>query len=64
MNVMAHPLTPKQSGEAMVDYARRYPKAVRLICRQVGYQVNGSEDDYRMIGREVIPFVGLRQMAS
>ena len=62
MNVMAHPLTPEQSGEAMVDYARRYPKAARLICRQVGCQVDGSEDDYRAVGREAIPFVELRQV--
>ena len=63
MNVMAHPLTPEQSGEAMVDYARRYPKAARIICRQVGYQLDGSEDDYRAVGREAIPFVELRQIA-
>jgi deazaflavin-dependent oxidoreductase (nitroreductase family) len=62
INVMAHPLTPEQSGEAMVDYARRYPKAARIICRQVGYEIDGSEDDYRAVGREVIPFVELRQV--
>jgi deazaflavin-dependent oxidoreductase (nitroreductase family) len=63
MNVVAHPLTPEESGEAMVTYARRYPKAARLICRQVGYHVDGSEDDYRIIGQEAIPFVALRQTA-
>jgi len=62
MNVMTHPLTPEESGEAMVNYARRYPKAARLICRQVGYQIDGSEDDYRVIGQEAIPFVELQQM--
>jgi deazaflavin-dependent oxidoreductase (nitroreductase family) len=62
MNVMARPLTPEQSGEVMVDYARRYPKAARSICCQVGYQVDGSEDDYRAVGREAIPFVELRQV--
>jgi hypothetical protein len=64
MNVIAHPLTPEESGEAMVHYAQRYPKAARLICRQVGYQVDGSEDDYRAVGREAIPFVELRKMAN
>jgi len=63
MNVMAHPLTPEESGEAMVNYARHYPKAARLICRQVGYHVDGSEDDYRAVGQEAISFVALRQMA-
>lgn len=62
MNVRAYPLTPEESGEAMVKYAQRYPKAARLICRQVGYQADGSEDDYRVVGQGAIPFVELRQM--
>ena len=64
MNVVAHPLTPEESGEAMVRYARRYPTAARVICRQVGYRVDGSEVGYRIVGREAIPFVALRQVAS
>jgi mannose-6-phosphate isomerase-like protein (cupin superfamily) len=62
MDVMAHPMTPEESGEAMVSYARRYPKAAKLICRQVGYRVDGSEEDYRTVGQEAIPFVELQQM--
>jgi deazaflavin-dependent oxidoreductase (nitroreductase family) len=64
MNTVAHPLTPEASGEAMVNYARRYPTAARVICRKVGYQVDGSEEEYRLVGREAIPFVALRQMAG
>ena len=64
MNVMAHLLTPEASGEEMVKYARRYPKAARLICRKVGLQVDGSEDDYRVFGQEAIPFVELRQRVN
>jgi len=64
MNLMAYPLTPGTSCEAMVNYAWRYPKAARLICRQVGYQVDGSEDDYRAVGREAIPFLALRQTTN
>ena len=62
MNVVAHFFTPEESGEAMVNYSRRYPKAARFICRKVGYRVDGSEDDYRTVGREAIPFIALRQM--
>jgi len=62
MDVVAHPMTPEESGEAMVSYARRYPKAAKLICRQVGYRVDGSEEDYYTIGQEAIPFVELQQM--
>jgi deazaflavin-dependent oxidoreductase (nitroreductase family) len=61
MNVVAHFLTPEESGEAMVNYARRYPKAARFICRKVGYRVDGAEDDYRTVGREAIPFIALCQ---
>lgn len=60
MNVVAHPFTPEESGGAMVNYARRYPKAARFICRKVGYRIDGSEDDYRTVGQEAIPFVALR----
>jgi len=63
MNGMAHPLTPEESGEAMVRNVRRYPNAARLIGRKVGYQVDRSEDDYRAVGQEAIPFSALRQMA-
>ena len=64
MNVLAYPLTPEPSGEAMVKYARRYPKAARFICRKVGYRVAGSEDDSRAVGQEAIPFVTLREVAT
>ena len=60
-HMAAHPLTAEESGEAMVRYARRYSTAARVICRKVGYRVDGSEEDYRSVGREAIPFIALRQ---
>ncbi len=64
MNVVAHPLTLEESGKAMVNYARRYPTAARYLCRKMGYQVDGSDDDYHTVGQEVIPFIALRQRGS
>lgn len=64
MNVVAHPLTSKESGEAMVNYARRYPTAARYLCHKMGYQVDGSDDDYRTVGQEAIPYIALRQMGG
>jgi deazaflavin-dependent oxidoreductase (nitroreductase family) len=61
--VTAVPLDPEQSGRAMVRYARRYPKAARRIARFCGYKVDGSEEDYFLLGRDVIPFVALRPRA-
>ena len=63
MDVMAHPLTPEESGEAMVSYARRYPTAARYLCRKMGYYVDSSDDEYRTVGREAIPFIASRQTA-
>jgi hypothetical protein len=54
-------LTPEESGEAMGRYAWRYPTVVRVICHKVGYCIDGSEEDYRRVGREAIPFSVLWQ---
>ncbi|MFQ5399606.1 MAG: nitroreductase family deazaflavin-dependent oxidoreductase [Anaerolineae bacterium] len=60
MAVTAVPLTPEQSGEEMVDYARRYPTAARNLTKLIGYQISGSEAEYRAIGQDVVPFVALQ----
>jgi len=44
----------------MVDYARRYPSAARALTRFIGYQVDGTEQAYRDLGREKVPFVRFR----
>ncbi|WP_028661429.1 nitroreductase family deazaflavin-dependent oxidoreductase [Saccharomonospora saliphila] len=55
--VTAWPL-PRHEGEAvMMRYAERHPAAARLLCRRVmGFDVDGSADDFRAVGR-TIPFV-------
>jgi deazaflavin-dependent oxidoreductase (nitroreductase family) len=59
--VTAVPLSPEQSGEAMVAYARRYPQAaLTLSKRLLGYEVDGTENDYRTLGRDVVPFIALK----
>lgn len=59
LDAVAEPLSPQESGEAMVAYARHYPTAARNLTRLIGYQVDGSEDAYRTLGQEAIPFVAL-----
>jgi deazaflavin-dependent oxidoreductase (nitroreductase family) len=61
LQMVAEPLTAEQSGEAMVDYARRYPAAARALTRFIGYQVDGSESAYRQLGQIRIPFVRFRR---
>lgn len=57
--VTAVPLEPEQSGEAMVDYARRYPKAAKNLSRLIGFNIS-TEEEYRTVGRDAIPFIALK----
>lgn len=59
--VIADPLTPEASGTAMVDYARRHPTAARNLSRLLDYQVHqGTAEEYRRVGQELVQFVALR----
>ena len=58
LGVTAVPLTPEQSGEAMVDYARQHPTAAKNLGRVIGYDVS-TEAEYRKVGHHAIPFVAL-----
>lgn len=57
--VTAVPLTPEESGQAMVDYARRHPTAAKNLGKVIGYNVS-TEEEYRTVGRESIPFIALK----
>ena len=59
MTVTAVPLTPEASGQAMVDYARRYPTAAKNLGRLIGYDAS-TEEEYRVVGRDSIPFIALQ----
>jgi len=59
--VVAEVLSPEARADEMADYAKRHPKAARYLMRLIGYQVDGSEEQYRAMGREVIPFVAFRK---
>ncbi len=59
MKVTAVPLGPEQSGEAMVDYARRHPTAAKNLSRMIGFDIS-TEEEYRKIGHDSIPFIALR----
>jgi deazaflavin-dependent oxidoreductase (nitroreductase family) len=59
MAVTAVPLDPEASGEAMVDYAQRYPTAAKNLSRLIGFNVS-TEDEYRAVGRDAVPFIALQ----
>ena len=52
-DMTAHFLTPEQSGEEMLDYARRNPLAMRELAGFMGYRLDGSEADVRALGQEL-----------
>jgi deazaflavin-dependent oxidoreductase (nitroreductase family) len=56
--VTAERLSREAAGDEMVDYARRHAGAARNLARFMGFEVDGSEEDYRALGEE-IPFVHL-----
>jgi deazaflavin-dependent oxidoreductase (nitroreductase family) len=56
--VTAERLSREEAGDEMVDYARRHAGAARNLARFMGFEVDGSEGDYRALGEE-IPFFHL-----
>lgn len=61
MAVTAVPLSPEQSGEAMRDYARHYPTAAKVLSKRLlGYEVDGSDEDYYALGHDAVPFIALK----
>ena len=61
LKITADPLTPEASAEAMVGYARRHSTAARNFSCLLGYNVQqGTEEEYRRVGRELVQFVALR----
>ena len=55
----ARALTPDESGKTMVGYAQRNPRAAKQLMRLCGYEVDGSEEEYFIMGHDIIPFVSL-----
>ncbi len=56
----ARPLPPEEGAELMAGYARRHPRAARSLARFMGFEVDGSEADYREVAGELgLCFVAL-----
>jgi deazaflavin-dependent oxidoreductase (nitroreductase family) len=53
ISVRTVPVPPGQAAEVMVDYARRHPRAARSLSRFMGFAVDGSDEDYRAVGRQL-----------
>jgi hypothetical protein len=44
----------------MVQYARKNPRAARNLTKLLGHELSGTEEEYRAVARENIPFVALQ----
>ncbi len=62
--VTAVPLPPEESGRAMANYAQRNPKAAKSLMRIIGYEVDGTDEDYFILGRDAIPFVAFKPRSA
>ncbi|MFD2082400.1 deazaflavin-dependent oxidoreductase, nitroreductase family [Actinopolymorpha cephalotaxi] len=49
----ATPLPPAEGGEIMARYAVRYPRLAPRLARFMGFEVDGSKDDYRAVGERI-----------
>jgi len=52
-------LDAEEGGALMVDYAHRHPSAARALMKFCGFEVDGSDDDYREVARLGLHFVAL-----
>jgi deazaflavin-dependent oxidoreductase (nitroreductase family) len=57
--VHATPLDDEDAAAAMASYARRHPRAARALAGFMGFQVDGSGEDYRDVGRR-LPMLRLK----
>jgi deazaflavin-dependent oxidoreductase (nitroreductase family) len=56
--VVAEVLPTNQAEEIIMDYARRYPTAIRALARIIGYEIKKGEENYREFAR-LVPIVAL-----
>ncbi len=61
MRAHARLLSPEESAEEMVRYARDHHRAALELAKLIGIQLDDpdNEDEWRQVGREFIPFVAL-----
>ena len=56
INMLAEQLTPDQGELIILDYAQRHPTAMTSLARYMGYQLDGSEADFRELGSRLLMY--------
>lgn len=60
---IAERLSPLEAENELIDYARRHPNAIKNLARILGYNLDGSEDNYRALS-QVMPIVAFHPQGS
>jgi deazaflavin-dependent oxidoreductase (nitroreductase family) len=55
----AERLPSERAEEEILTYARRYPTAIKSLAGIMGYEVDGTDEGYRALGRQ-LPIIALR----
>jgi deazaflavin-dependent oxidoreductase (nitroreductase family) len=55
-DMLAQQLTPEQGAQTILDYSHRHPTAMKNLAGYMGYQIDGSEEDFRELGRMLLMF--------
>ena len=55
--MVAEHLNPDQAEDVIFDYSQRHPTAMMSLARMMGYRLDGSEQDFRALGRQLLMFV-------
>ncbi len=58
IDVHAEQLSPEEAGEILLAFAKKYPFEARFV-NALGYTVDGTDEDWRALGQELI-LVALR----
>ncbi len=58
-DVLAEVLPIEEAERVILDYARRYPTAIRTLARIIGYEIKKGETDYRGFA-QAVPIVALK----
>jgi deazaflavin-dependent oxidoreductase (nitroreductase family) len=53
LDVHAEQLSPEEAGEILLAFAKKYPFEARFV-NVLGYTVDGSDEDWRALGHELI----------
>jgi len=61
LEAVAERMPLEEAEREILNYARRYPRLLRVLARMIGYKVEDTEEDYRALAK-LVPIVAFRTM--